>query len=206
VSKTRQVALLRGINLGGRARVEMARLRDVIQALGYDDVRTHLQSGNVVFASDKAPEEAAHEIEGEVAERLGVAVPVLVRTRDELAKIVERNPLGDVASDPKRYLVTFLSAPPDRGRLRDLDAASFEPEVFRVIGREAYVWSPGGVRASQLSYAFWEKHFQLTATARNWNTVTKLLTLANEEKTGGGPRREAAARDHRRSGGQSSEL
>jgi uncharacterized protein (DUF1697 family) len=158
----------------------MARLRDVIEALGFADVRTHLQSGNVVFASDRTAEEAAHEIERQVAEHLGVAAPVLVRTRDELAKIVERNPLGDVASDPKRYLVTFLSAPPDRGRLRELDPADFEPEVFHVVGREAYVWSPGGVRASQLSYAFWEKRFGLTATARNWNTVTKLLTLANE--------------------------
>jgi uncharacterized protein (DUF1697 family) len=158
----------------------MARLRDVIEALGYGDVRTHLQSGNVVFASDRTPQEAADEIAKQVAEHLGVAVPVLVRTRDELAKIVDRNPLGDVASDPKRYLVTFLSAPPDRGRLRELAASDFEPEVFRVIGREAYVWSPEGVRASQLSYAFWEKHFQLTGTARNWNTVTKLLTLANE--------------------------
>ncbi len=157
----------------------MARLREVIEALGYRDVRTHLQSGNVVFTSERAPEQAAREIEGAVAEHL-ISVPVLVRTRDELAKIVERNPLGDVASDPKRYLVTFLSAPPDRGRLRELDAAAFEPEVFRVVGREAYVWSPGGVRASQLSYAFWEKHFQLTATARNWNTVTKLLTLADQ--------------------------
>jgi uncharacterized protein (DUF1697 family) len=180
VSTTRQVALLRGINLGGRAKVEMARLRAVIEALGYGDVRTHLRSGNVVFTSDRTPEKAAREIGDQVAEHLGVAVPILVRTRDELAKIVDRNPLGDVADDPRRYLVTFLSAPPDRRRLRSLDAAEFEPEVFRVVGREAYVWSPDGVRASQLSYAFWEKHFQLTATARNWNTVTKLLTLANE--------------------------
>jgi uncharacterized protein (DUF1697 family) len=173
------VALLRGINLAGRARVEMARLRDVIEALGYRDVRTHLQSGNVVFTSERAPEEAAREIEGAVAEHL-ISVPVLVRTRDELAKIVELDPLGDVATDTRRYLVTFLSGRPDRRRLRDLDAADFEPEAFHVAGREAYVWSPGGVRASRLSYAFWEKHFGLTATARNWNTVTKLLALADQ--------------------------
>jgi uncharacterized protein (DUF1697 family) len=179
VATTRQVALLRGINLAGRARVEMPRLREVIEALGYRDVRTHLQSGNVVFTSERAPEKAAREIEGAVAEHL-ISVPVLVRTRDELAKIVERDPLGDVATDPRRYLVTFLSAPPDRRRLRDLDASDFEPEAFHVAGREAYVWSPGGVRASRLSYAFWEKQFGLTATARNWNTVTKLLALADQ--------------------------
>ena len=176
---TTQVALLRGINLAGRARVEMARLREVIEALGYRDVRTHLQSGNVLFSSERAPEEAARDIEAAVAEHL-IPVPVLVRTRDELAKVVERNPLGDVATDPRRYLVTFLSASPDSRRVRELDAGDFEPEVFHVAGREAYVWSPSGVRASRLSYAFWEKHFGLTATARNWNTVTKLLALADQ--------------------------
>jgi uncharacterized protein (DUF1697 family) len=179
VATTRQVALLRGINLAGRARVEMGRLREVIEALGYRDVRTHLQSGNVVFTSERAVDEAAREIEDAVAEHL-ISVPVLVRTRDDLAKIVERNPLRDVATDPRRYLVTFLSGAPDRRRVRELDAADFEPEAFHVAGREAYVWSPGGVRASRLSYAFWEKHFGLTATARNWNTVTKLLALADQ--------------------------
>jgi uncharacterized protein (DUF1697 family) len=179
MASSRQVALLRGVNLAGRARIEMARLREVVEALGYADVRTHLQSGNVLYTSEKPPEEAAREIEAAVAEHL-IPVPVLVRTKDELAKIVERNPLGDVATDPRRYLVTFLSAPPDRRRLRELDPAEFEPEVFHVAGREAYVWLPSGVRASRLAYAFWEKHFDVIATARNWNTVTKLLSLADQ--------------------------
>jgi uncharacterized protein (DUF1697 family) len=161
-------------------RVEMARLRELIGALGYDDVRTHLQSGNALFATDAAADEAARAIEGQIAEQLGLTVTVLVRTRGELARIVDANPLRGVATDPARYLVNFLSAKPDRRRVRDLDAADFEPEVFQVVGREAYVWSPSGVRTSRLSYAFWEKRFELTATARNWNTVTKLLALADQ--------------------------
>ncbi len=156
----------------------MARLRELVEALGYDDVRTHLQSGNVVFSTSAAAPKTARAIEEQIAKQLGLTVPVLVRTEDELAAIVDANPLRDVATDPARYLVNFLSAPPDRRRLRELDAADFEPEVFRVVGSEAFVWSPSGVRASRLSYAFWEKRFDLTATGRNWNTVTKLLALA----------------------------
>ena len=178
MAKTTKVAFLRGINLGPRMRVEMARLRALVKALGYDDVRTYLQSGNVVFTSSVRPEEAARAIEEGIAEHLGLTVPVLVRTEDELAAVVEENPLRDVATDPARYLVNFLSAPPDRRRARELDPAEFEPEVFRVVGREAYVWFPRGVRASRLTYAFWEKRFEVTATGRNWNTVTKVLALA----------------------------
>jgi uncharacterized protein (DUF1697 family) len=161
-------------------RVEMARLRELIGALGYDDVRTHVQSGNVLFATNDAADEAARAIEGQIAEKLGLTVPVLVRTRGELARIVDADPLHDVATDSARYLVNFLSAKPDRRQLRELDPADFQPEVFQVVGREAYVWSPSGVRTSRLSYAFWEKRFELTATARNWNTVTKLLALADQ--------------------------
>lgn len=178
MSTTAKVAFLRGINLGPRMRVEMARLRELVEALDYDDVRTYLQSGNVVFATSVAAPEAARAIERQIQEHLGLTVPVLVRTEDELAAIVDANPLRDVATDPARYLVNFLSAPPDPARLRELDASDFEPETFRVVGSEAYVWSPSGVRASRLSHAFWEKRFEVTATGRNWNTVTKLLALA----------------------------
>lgn len=177
----RQVALLRGVNVGGNNRVPMAHLRELMGELGYEGVRTHLQSGNAVFsASATTPERAAQEIEGQLAQRLGLNVRVLVRTGEELARVVDANPLPEATSEPARLLVNFLSAAPDPDRLRALVPADFEPDVFGVGEREIYVWCPEGVRATKLSYAFWEKRLGVVATARNWNTVTKLRELVEE--------------------------
>jgi uncharacterized protein (DUF1697 family) len=178
---SRQVALLRGVNVGGNNRVPMAQLREMMQELGYDDVRTHLQSGNAVFsAPGVSPEQAAAEIEGQLASRLGLNVRVLVRTAAELARAVSANPLAEAVAQPSRLLVTFLSAPLPAERLGELDPAEFEPDRFGIGEREVYVWCPEGVRAITLSYAFWEKRFGVIATSRNWNTVTKLLALTQQ--------------------------
>ena len=178
---SRQIALLRGVNVGGHNRVPMAHLRELLHDLGYEDVRTHLQSGNAVFtAVGTPPEVAAQEIEGQLARSLGLGVRVLVRTAADLARVVSANPLPDAVAEPSRFLVTFLSAPPDPDLLGELDPADFEPELFGFGERELYVWCPEGVRTLKLSYAFLERRFGVVATARNWNTVTRLLALARE--------------------------
>jgi len=159
----------------------MASLRELLQALGYGEVRTHLQSGNVVFtAPGKAPGRARQEIERALIEQLGVDARVLVRSREELELAVAANPLLDVASDPARLLVTFLSRSPDRDLISELAQADFEPDVFALGEREIYVWCPEGVHATKLGNAFWEKRLGVVATARNWRTVTKLLEMAGE--------------------------
>ncbi|MGH2854925.1 MAG: DUF1697 domain-containing protein [Solirubrobacteraceae bacterium] len=177
----RKIALLRGVNVGGNNKVPMAHLRELMGELGYEDVRTHLQSGNAVFtAPGTPPERAAQDIEGQLTRSLGLNVRVLVRTARELARVVAANPLPEAVSEPSRLLVTFLSAAPAPELLRELDPADFEPDCFGVGEREVYVWCPEGVRTITLSYAFWEKRFGVVATARNWNTVTRLLALAEE--------------------------
>jgi uncharacterized protein (DUF1697 family) len=176
----RHVALLRGINLGRNKRVRMARLRELVQSLGYEDVSTYLQSGNVVFTTRDAPQEAAHRIEEQLAREEDLDVDVLVRTRAELAEVVRRNPIGDDAVDRKRYLVVFLSAPPDPALLRQIEAEQFAPERFVAHEREIYTWLPHGVQKARLSHAFWERRLKVVATARNWDTVAGLLRLANE--------------------------
>jgi uncharacterized protein (DUF1697 family) len=176
----RQIALLRGINLAGRRRVGMGDLRDLLTRLGYRDVRTHLQSGNVILASDAAPEELERALSEQIAANLGVATDVLVRTRDELADVVARNPLRDVADDPRRYQVNFLSAELDAGRARELAALDLAPERCEVSGREIYAWHPNGIQRSPLAKELSERRLGVTLTARNWSTVTKLLELADD--------------------------
>jgi uncharacterized protein (DUF1697 family) len=175
----RQVALLRGINIRSVRRVSMPELRELLTELGYDDVRTLLQSGNIVLGSDKAPDKLARALERQIADRLGVETDVIVRTRDELAEVVERNPLAEVADDPRRYQVSFLSAEPDAEVVRELSELDVAPERVIVSGREVYAWHPNGLQRSALAKLLTDKKLGVTATARNWNTVTKLLELAD---------------------------
>jgi uncharacterized protein (DUF1697 family) len=175
----RQVVLLRGINLGAHNRIAMPQLRELLSDAGYEGVHTHLQSGNVVLGSDAAPDQLARRCERLIGERFGLDIDVVVRTRDELARVVRRNPLGDVAREPKRYQVSFCSAKPDRAAVRKLAAQAVEPERFVAIGRELYAWHPAGVARSKLSAQLAGKSLGVRATARNWSTVTKLLELAD---------------------------
>ena len=177
----RQIALLRGINVGGHRKVPMARLRELMEALGFSDVRTYVQSGNVVFTGPDAPAvEVARRLEQELAATFGFDVSVVVRSRDELAEVVEANPLRDVATDPARHLVVFRDSNVDLERVAHVDPAEFAPEAFHVRGRELYVWAPEGVRDSRLLKVLSEQRLGGTATARNWRTVEKLLALADE--------------------------
>jgi uncharacterized protein (DUF1697 family) len=177
----RHVVLLRAVNVGGRNKIQMAALRELLEGLGYGNVRTHLQSGNAVFAPDgRGPVQTGREIEEALAEELGVTAGVLVRTRLELEGVIAANPLLPVASNPARLLVTFLSDHPDPDALGELVPADFDPDVFAVGDREIYLWCPEGVNATKLGNSFWEKRFGVVATARNWRTVTRLLELAGE--------------------------
>jgi uncharacterized protein (DUF1697 family) len=176
----RQIALLRGINLGSARRVPMARLREVLTDAGHGDVRTLLQSGNVVLTSGLKPDRLERELEKQIAAEFGFDVSVLVRTRDELADAIERDPLGKVADDPKRYMVNFLSGEPGPQIADALEAVDAGPDRFVISGREIYSWHPDGLARSDLAKALADRRLGVTATARNWNTVTKLLALADD--------------------------
>ncbi|MHB8576604.1 MAG: DUF1697 domain-containing protein [Dehalococcoidia bacterium] len=175
----RSVALLRGINVGRAKRVGMAQLRALLQALGYTDVSTLLQSGNAIFTSTPgATGSAVADIEAAIVREFGFDVSVVVRTRAELAAAVAANPLLDIASDPSRHLVGFFGGSPDVAGLTALAGMDFGADQVRVIGREVYLWCPAGVLDSPFSKVAWEKLLGVPVTMRNWNTVTKLLELA----------------------------
>ena len=170
------VALLRGINLGSKRRVAMADLRTWLTDLGYTDVRTLLQSGNAVFRSDRRPATVRRELESALAEGAGFTVDVVLRTAAELRAVVNADPLGDVVTDPSRYLVSFLDVP---GTWPEIDAAAYEPERVHLAEREAYFWLPDGQIKSKIFGAFPTRKGEV-ATVRNWNTVTKLLAMAEK--------------------------
>ena len=181
----RRIALLRGINLGPNRRIAMSALRDVLVGAGFGDVRTYVQSGNVVLASDADPEELEEECERLIGDAFGLDVDVIVRTRDELAEVIDRNPFPEAAEDPKRYQVTFLSRPLESSRVSELSSLAVGSERLAANERELYAWHPDGVARSKLSARLAGQGLGVKATARNWRTVTTLLEMA-DEATGSG--------------------
>jgi uncharacterized protein (DUF1697 family) len=167
----RRVALLRGVNVGGRT-VPMAGLREAFEQLGHTNVRTYIQSGNVVFDAKGSTPEVRSALERAIDETFGLAVTVLLRTPAELAKVVAQNPYG-----PDAY-VTFLEVVPDRHRVAALDPVAFAPDEFRVIGREVFLRCPNGYGRTKINNTFFEKKLAIRATTRNWRTVETLLEWA----------------------------
>lgn len=159
----------------------MADLRRLLDSLGYADVSTYLQSGNALFTCPgDDPDALAHEIEQTIERDLGLKVKVLIRTGDELAAVIEGNPFPDAAATPTQLHVNFLSGQADAEKLSQIDARRFEPDEFRMGDRAIYLWYPNGAGRTKLTNDIWERRLGLTATARNWNTVTKLCSLMNE--------------------------
>lgn len=174
------VALLRGINVGKAKRLAMADLRALVEELGYADVRTLLNSGNVVFAAPGVTAgEAAARIEEAIAARVGFSSRVTVLTAAELAAAVAGNPLLELADNPSRLLVAVLSDPADRRLLEPLVGQDWAPEVLALGARVAYHWCPDGVLASRLAEAM-GRALGDAVTTRNWATMTKLHLLAGQ--------------------------
>jgi uncharacterized protein (DUF1697 family) len=172
------VGLLRGINVGGKTKVPMAELRAMFESLGYEDVRTYVQSGNVVFRSVFASEpDVKQTIEAAIERAFGLPVPVIVRTPRELEAVIERNPFLADESEPTKLHVIFLDDTPDEAAVATLDPNRSPPDRFTVIGRELYVHYPNGAGRSKITIDYVERRLATRATARNWNTVTKLLGM-----------------------------
>jgi len=173
-----RIALLRGINIGPRQRVSMPDLRALIEGLGYTDVETLVQSGNVICTSRAAPATLEKKLEQEIEKQLGVDPAVVVRTRDELAEAIEANPFK-VPKNPKDLHVTFLSGKPDKDAVKKLEAADFPPDELKLAGREIYILYADGMGRSELAKQLGRAKLGVAATDRNWNTVTKLLEMAD---------------------------
>ena len=173
------MALLRGINLGSRNKVAMGDLRALFEALGASEVRTHLNTGNVVFRPDEAPGSmSAAAIEERIARDLGVPARVVLRSAAELDDLLASNPFLERGADLATLHVTFLGEAPDAERVARLDPRRGEPDELAVRGRDVYLHCPNGYGRTAFSNAFLERQLAVPATTRTWRTVTALRDLA----------------------------
>ncbi len=179
---TTYVSMLRGINVGGRKRIRMGQLVALYESLGLTNVRTYVQSGNVVFDSEVTDgSRLIRLIEEGITKTFGFSAAVLIRTKDELARVVENNPfLKEKGIDTGKLHVTFLSDFPDGAALDQVRAVGDGSDSFAVTDREVYLHCPNGYGRTKLSNDLFEKKLKLSATTRNWRTVTALLQIAGE--------------------------
>ena len=173
------VALLRGINVGKAKRVAMADLRTLCEKLGYRDVSTLLNSGNLIFSAPRADAKAAARIQKEIASQIGVSCRVLVLTGTELDRVVAENPFSEGESEPSRFLVTVLANPSDRARVAALAKQDWGAERFGVGSHAAYLYCANGIIESRALLAI-GKLLGDAATSRNWATIRKLHALTRE--------------------------
>ena len=158
----------------------MPKLRELLSGAGMKNVRTYVQSGNVVVDSGKSPDRLARDCRKLIADELRLEIAVVARSSQELAEVVKLDPFGDVAENPKRYQVSFLDSEPDPEVIEKLSSLPLGEERFFAHGRELYAWHPEGVARSKLWNTLAGKGLGVTATARNWTTVTTLLEMASE--------------------------
>jgi len=170
--------MLRGINVGSARRVGMPELRDALAEAGLAGARTYVQSGNIVVDTKLSPARFASAVEAVLQDPFELDdVPVIVRTRDQLERIVELDPLRDRATDDRLYQVSFLSDELSADVEALLMSQDHDPEALVIDGRELYSWHPGGVHSSKLARQLTDRKLGAVVTARNWKTVTALLAL-----------------------------
>jgi uncharacterized protein (DUF1697 family) len=174
------VSMLRGINVGQHHRIKMEALKAMYESLGLHDAQTYVQSGNVVFrAKEKDELRLQHKIEDAIQETFGFHSDVILRNAAELRDVIARNPFaGRPEVEPAKLLVTFLGTDPGMDARDKIGAIQTSPDELRLDGREIYAFFPNGMGQSKLSWPAIERIVKTTWTGRNWNSVMKLLAMA----------------------------
>jgi len=174
------ISMLRGVNVGGHHLIKMDALRALYESLGLQDPQTYVQSGNVIFKT-KEPDLArlARQIENEIERRFSFRPGVILRTSSDLRDVIKKNPFAHRDLDPSKLLVTFLAADPAPGAREALLRIKPDPEELRIAGRELYIYFPNGIGRSKLPPLL-DRTLKNSSTARNWNTVPRLLAMAEK--------------------------
>ena len=181
---TTYISMLRGINVGGRKKVKMDELKGLYESLGFGHVLTYIQSGNVVFEYERTEiPRLVDRIEKAMKARFGFDVPVVIRTRDEIERVIGKTPFA--GKDDSKVHVTFLSGKPTGFPTDEISRVKAAKEEFAFSDEEVYLFCPGGYGATKLSNGFLEKKLKRTATTRNWRTVNVLLSMADQDLKSG---------------------
>lgn len=180
------ISMLRGVNLGPHNRIKMDALRALYASLKLEDPHTYVQSGNVIFRTkEKNTEQVARKIQKAIEKTFGCNLAVILRTADELRKAIAASPFAGRDLEPGKLLVTFLAAEPGPEAHATLASLKKHPEELHLRGRELYIYFPNGAGKSKLPWSQVEKLFKVAGTARNWNSVTKMLDMAEEMENAG---------------------
>lgn len=181
------ISMLRGVNLGAHKRMKMDDLRAVYKALKFDDPRTYVQSGNVVFRTkEKHSAALAKKIQDAIERKFGFRADVILRTTEEMRKAIAATPFAATRNlEPGKILVTFLAREPGLEAQATLASLKSHPEELHLKGRELYIYFPNGAGKSKLPWSQVEKLLKTTGTARNWNSVTQILAIAEEMEGAG---------------------
>jgi uncharacterized protein (DUF1697 family) len=171
------VALLRGINVGGNRIVPMKELAKMFADAGGAEVRTYIQSGNVIFEAPAGAAGVADAVTAKVEKRFGFRVPVIIRTSRQLQQTIRGNPFLAAGVDQKWLHVYFLAGTPSAGAIAALDPGRSAPDAFHVRGQEIYLHLPNGMARTKLTNAYFDSKLSTTCTARNWATVLKLSEM-----------------------------
>ena len=172
------LALLRGINVGGKNKLAMKDLIAIFSEAGCENPRSYIQSGNLIFdAAPRVADGLPGRVAARIAERFGYRTPVVLRTADDLDAVVAGNPFLEAGCAEDELHVYFLADRPDPGRVAGLDPDRSPPDAFAVRGREIYLRLPNGMARTKLTNAYFDTRLATTSTGRNWRTVTGLLDL-----------------------------
>lgn len=176
------ISLIRGINVGGKT-LKMDKLRSIYQSLKFSDIKTYIQSGNVLFNSrSNDVEKIEDDIVKKILSETGLTVSVIIRKSDELGAIIAKNPFikRDI-KETKRLYITFLEKEPSKESIKNIILPKPTKDEFILLGKEIYLFCPAGYGETILSNTFFEKKLKMGATTRNWNTTNKLYELSLSE-------------------------
>lgn len=176
---SKYIILLRGINVGGHHKILMADLRDLLSANGYKEVKTYIQSGNIILESDKKPKQISTHVKELITKQYQFNIPVVTITDQELLNCFIKNPFSEKEEDIKKLHVTFLSDFPEESKVKDLEIPIYNNDQYSIEGKIIYLHIPDGFAKTKFNIKTFEKKLDVQATTRNWNTVTKLVNLLN---------------------------
>ena len=173
----RKIAILRGINVGGKRKILMTDLVSLCEDLGWKNVKSYIQSGNLIFDSSLQNAELEMQLEKSIADNFGFDVPVIIRSAKELENSINNNPYFNQSADINKLHLTFLKERPDDDQIKDIQSYNFHPDRFEIIENDVFIYCEGKYHQSKLTNNFFENKLKTVATTRNWKTVLKLSEL-----------------------------